>query len=85
MTKKEILNKYSKDYLVNVIKREFDIENMDSFDFYYYSDKGYDFSMFDPKDKYWEEGVAEIISYKDEDDLIETNIENLNELMLKNG
>lgn len=79
MTKEEILQKINKKQLVNLIKELFFIYDMEELDMEEIKEKDYDTSMLDIQDKYFEYNYSEIISYKDDDELIDTYAQELTE------
>lgn len=79
MTKEEILQKINKKQLIDLIKELFFIYDMKELDMEEIKEKDYDTSMLDIQDKYFEYNYSEIISYKDDDELIDTYAQELTE------
>lgn len=79
MTKEEILQKINKEQLIDLIKELFFIYDMEELDMEEIKEKDYDTSMLDIQDKYFEYNYSEIISYKDDDELIDTYAQELTE------
>lgn len=79
MTKEDILQKVNKEQLVDLIKELFFIYDMEELDMEEIKEKDYDTSMLDIKDKYFEYNYSEIISYKDDDELIDNYVNELTE------
>lgn len=79
MTKEEILQKINKGQLVDLIKELFFIYDMKELDIEEIEEKNYDTSMLDIKDKYFEYNYSEIISYENDDELIDTYAQKLTE------
>lgn len=77
MKKSEILNHVTKKECVEVIKELFNVFDMQEIDMQEIYEKNYDTSMLDINDKYYEYNYNEVISYKDDDELIETFAEEL--------
>ena len=71
MKKEEILKHISKEQCVDLIKELFNVYDMKELDIEEIKDKDYDITMLDIADKYFEYNYSEVISYKDDDDLID--------------